>query len=33
MSLLDNTLENTSDNKVNEYYQIGKHYYLSFHMI
>ena len=32
MSLLDNTLENTSDNKVNEYYQIGKHYYLFFHI-
>ena len=29
-SLLDDALENTSDNKVNEYYQIGKHYYLSF---
>lgn len=27
-SLLDDVLENTSDNKVNEYYQIGKHYYL-----
>ena len=32
MSLLDDALENTSDNKVNEYYQIGKHYYLSFNI-
>ena len=30
--LLDDALENTSDDKVNEYYQIGKHYYLFFYI-